>query len=127
MIARSFAAYGSCTHCGVESIDRGWLVPLCANYGTTRTFDRPQRITLLPSAGVAGNCPQVISRPFMRAKVLDVLTNFPTSGDGFTVDLGLVCGQVGVSVLFARHRTGGVIRTDAINPPSLVAVRKTHE
>ena len=42
----------------------------------------------------------------------------PFGGDGLTVDADLIGSLVGVSVLFARHRTGVVYRTDAISPPS---------
>ena len=42
----------------------------------------------------------------------------PFGGDGLTVDADLIGSLVGVSVLFARRRTGVVYRTDAISPPS---------
>ncbi|WP_136989001.1 hypothetical protein [Synechococcus sp. UW140] len=52
----------------------------------------------------------------MSSKKFEELMNVPPSGDGFTVDAGLIGSLVGVSVLFARHRTGGGLQNRRHQP-----------
>ena len=109
---------------------KGWLVPLCAKYGTTRTVTRPKRNTILtPFFGVTGNSPKVISRSFVSSKKFEELINVPPSGDGFTVDAGLIGSLVGVSVLgpvcASSHRGRFTEPTPSASLPSM-AVRKAH-
>ena len=103
---------------GVIHFWDGWLVPLCANHGVNRTNATPHWIVTFstPLSGVTGNSPQGIRRSVTSA--FSALTNVLSSSDGLTVDADLIGSLVGVSVLFARHRTGVVYRTDAISPPS---------
>ena len=103
---------------GRSSPVEGWLVPLCANHCVNRTNATPHWIVTFstPLSGVTGNSPQGIRRSVTSA--FSVLTNVLSSSDGLTVDADLIGSLVGVSVLFARHRTGVVYRTDAISPPS---------
>ena len=100
---------------GRSSPVKGWLVPLCAVHCIKRTNANFHRsFTLLsPLSGVMGSFPQDIRRPVQAGH-----TNILSSGDGLTVDAGLIGSLIGVAVLFARHRTEVVYRTDAISPPT---------